>query len=144
MSKVICKGTTLKQTISASLTAVAQVISLEISGAEAETYDSTTLDGGYWKSYDLTGYSEPGEVSGELFYDPALAGHKALTTLMGVGGNTTAQAQNAMQIVYADDAATTQSFTAASVAFGVTADMADGLKGKFKIKISGDPGFPHS
>ena len=49
MAIVICKGTVYKQTISASLTAVAQVISLDESGAEAQTFDSTTLDGGVHK-----------------------------------------------------------------------------------------------
>ncbi len=141
MAKVICKGTVLKQTISASLTAIAQIISFDHSGAESLTYDSTTLDGGIFKTYDLTGFSEPGEISGELFYDPALAGHKFLSGLMGY--STTAPAQNAMQIVYADQATTTQSFTNSGIGFGVTVDMGDGLKGKFKIKISGDPGFTH-
>ena len=142
MAKVISKGTILKQTISASLTAIAQIISLDHSGAKADTFDSTTLDGGIFKTKDLTGYSEPGAISGELFYDPALAGHKALSSLMGF--SSTAPAQNAMQITYADIAATTQSFTAAAVGFGVTVDMANGLKGKFNIDITGDPGFPHT
>lgn len=141
MAKVISKGTILKQTISASLTAIAQIISLDISGAEAQTFESTALDTGVFQTFDLTGYSAPGDISGELFYDPALAGHKFLTGLMGY--SSTAPAQNAMQITYADTGLTTQSFTAAAVGFGATVDMGDGLKGKFKIKITGDPGFSH-
>lgn len=142
MAKVICKGTIFKMTISASLTATAQVISLDHSGAESLTYDSTTLDGGVGKTYDLTGYAEPGELSGELFWDPALAGHKALITLMGYA--STLPVTNAMSLTYADTGATVQTFTGSGVAFGATVDMKDGLKGKFKIKVTGDHGFPHT
>lgn len=141
MAKVVSKGTTLKQTISASLTAVAQVISLEHSGAKAQTYDSTTLDGGVFMTKDLTGYSDPGAISGELFYDPNLAGHKFLTGLMGYA--STSPAQNAMSLTFVDAGTTVMTFTAAAVGFGVTVDIASGLKGKFNIDITGDPGFSH-
>ncbi len=142
MAKVISKGTTLKQTISASLTAVAQVISLDHSGAKSLTYESSTLDQtGPFNLKDLTGYSDPGAISGELFYDPNLAGHKFLTGLMGYA--TTAPAQNAMSLTFVDGGTTVMSFTAASVGFGVTVDMGSGLKGKFDIEVTGDPGFSH-
>jgi len=141
MAKVVSKGTTLKQTISASLTAVAQVISLEHSGAKAHTYDSNTLDGPVFDTLDLTGYSAPGAISGELFYDPNLAGHKFLTGLMGY--STTPAAQNAMSLTFVDAGTTVMAFTAAAVGFGVTVDMGSGLKGKFDIDITGDPGFSH-
>ena len=72
----------------------------------------------------------------EIFYDPALAGHQSVTDLIAT------PADNAMQIVYADTGATTQSFGGAGVGFGVTVDMGDGLKGKVKVKIDGDPGWP--
>jgi len=135
MAKVPCKGTTLKQTIASVLTAVAQVISLELSGSESETYESRTLDGGVYIPYDQTGYSEGGEVAGELFYDPALAGHIALRTLIKT------PAKNAMNVTYADVGATVQAFTVAGVGLGITVDMASGLKGKFKLKIDGDAGW---
>ncbi len=141
MAKVVSKGTTLKQTISASLTAVAQCISLEHAGAKAQTYDSTTLDGGVFMTKDLTGYSDPGAISGELFYDPNLAGHKFLTGLMGYVA--VAPAQNAMSLTFVDAGTTVMAFTAAAVGFGVAVDMASGLKGKFNIDITGDPGFSH-
>jgi hypothetical protein len=136
MAKVKCKGTVWKTTQSMSLTAIAQVISMEMSGSEAETFDSTTLDGGVFKTYDHTGYAEGGEFSAELFYDPALAGHQSITDLIAT------PADNAMQIAYADTAVTTQSFGGAGVGFGATVDMGDGLKGKVKVKVDGDPGWP--
>lgn len=136
MAKVKCKGTKLQHTVSMSLVDIAQLLSIEHSGSASETFDSTTLDGGVDKTYDQTGYSEPGEVSAELFYDPALAGHQAITDLIA------APADNAMKIIYADTGLTNQSFTAAGVEFGVTVDMGDGLKAEVTYKVDGSPGWP--
>ena len=141
MAIVICKGTILKQTISATLTAVAQIIDMEMSGMKARTFESTTLDGGIHETLAHTGYTAPGKISGTLFYDPALAGHKFLSGLAGYV--STAPATNAMQITYADTGGTTQSFTSVGVGFGMTVAMRDGLKGKFEADITGDPGFSH-
>ena len=75
-------------------------------------------------------------VAAELFFDPALAGHQAITD------NITTPATNAMKIIYADTAATNQAFTAAGVEFGVTVAMEDGLKASVTYTVSGDPGWP--
>lgn len=136
MSKVKCKGMVLSHTVGTSLTALAQVIDFEESGAEVETFDSTTLDGGVFKTYDVTGYSEPGELSGSLFYDPALAGHQNITDIIA------APATNAGRVTFADAATTTKAFTAVGHSFGYAAVMNDGLKGTFKVKLTGDPGYP--
>jgi hypothetical protein len=136
MAKVKGKGTIFKMTISMSLTAVAQLLDLELSGCEAETYDSTTLDGAVYKTYDHTGYSEPGEASFGLFYDPALSGHQFITDQIDT------PADNACQITYADTGATTQSFTGAGWGMGVQVAMNDGLKGSVKCKIDGAAGWP--
>lgn len=136
MAKCKVKGMVVKHTIAMSLTAIAQCLSIEHSGSASETYDSTTIDGGVFKTYDQTGYSEGGEVSVELFYDPALAGHQFITDLIA------APADNAMTITYADTGATVQSFTQSGVEFGVTAEMSGGLKGSVKYKVDGDPGWP--
>jgi len=136
MAIVKCKGTKLQHTVSASLVDIAQMLSLEHSGAGSETFDSTTLDGGIYKTFAQTGYSNPGTVSAEIFYDPALAGHQAITDLVAT------PADNAMKIIYADTAATNQSFTAAGVEFGVTVAMEDGLKASVTYTVDGDPGWP--
>ena len=114
MAIVKCKGTKLQQTVSAALADIAQLLSIEHSGSGSITFDSTTLDGGVFKTFALAGYSNPGTVAAELFFDPALAGHQAITD------NITTPATNAMKIIYADTAATNQAFTAAGVEFGVT------------------------
>lgn len=136
MAIVKCKGTKLQHTVSASLVDIAQLLSIEFSGSGSITFDSTTLDGGVYKTAAPSGYSNPGTVSAELFYDPALAGHQAITDLIAT------PATNAMKAIYADTAATNQSFTQAGVEFGVTVAMEDGLKGSVSYEITGDPGWP--
>ena len=135
MAIVKCKGTKLQQTVSASLVDIAQLLSIEHSGSGSITFDSTTLDGGIFKAAAPTGYSNPGTVAAELFYDPALVGHQAITDLIAT------PATNAMKIIYADTAATNQAFTSAGVEFGVTVAMEDGLKGSVTYTVTGDPGW---
>lgn len=136
MAKVKCKGMVLSHTVGTSLAAIAQIVDFQESGAEVQVYDSTTLDGSVFKTYDVTGYSEPGEISGTLFYDPALAGHQNITDIIA------APATNVGKVTFADSGSTTKSFTAVGHAFGYVAAMNDGLKGNFKVKLTGDPGWP--
>ena len=136
MAIVKCKGTKLQHTVSASLVDIAQILSIEHSGSGSETFESTTLDGGVFKTFAPTGYSNPGQVSAEIFYDPALAGHQAVTDLIAT------PATNAMKIIYADTAATNQAFTSAGVEFGATVAMDDGLKASITYTVTGDPGWP--
>jgi hypothetical protein len=137
MSKIKCKGTALKQQISAAYVAVAQVISLELPDMESETYESDTLDNtDAGIPYSQTGRSEGGSCSGELFYDPALTGHKNLLELI------TTPAEENWQILFADTGASTWTFVGAGFGFGGTVALNDGLKGKFSIKLSKVPTFP--
>ena len=136
MAIVKCKGTKLQHTVSASLVDIAQLLSIEHSGSGSETFESTTLDGGVYKTFAPTGYSNPGTVSAEIFYDPALSGHQAITDLIAT------PATNAMKAIYADTAATNQTFTSAGVEFGVTVAMEDGLKATMTYTVTGDPGWP--
>lgn len=137
MSVWCSKGTILKQDLASTLTTVAQVTSLSIDGTETETFDATTLDQvSPFKVYKATGYTEPGSVSGELFWDPALSGHEALLALLA------APADETWQITWSDTGTTTQGFTGAGFSFGASAAMADGLKGTFSIKLTGNPGWP--
>ena len=136
MSKIKCKGTSLKQEISSVYTAVAQIISFDHSGSKALTFESTTLDGGVAKTYDSTGYAETPELSGELFYDPALSGHQSYTDLIET------PAQTNFRITYADNASTTQTFATVGHGADVTVAMDDGLKMKFSMKVTGTSGWP--
>ena len=130
MAKIKCKGTVLKQDIASTLTAVAQITSIDASGAEVETADVTTLDTtGAGKEYLNTGYTEGGSLDFELFFDPVLAGHQALTD------DLTTPAERNYSITFADAATTAWTFTAAGIGMGLTADMSDALKASFSVKL---------
>ena len=128
MSKIVSKGTIIKQTVSCSLMAVAQVISAEHSGAETETYKSTTLDTtGSGHEYAPTGYAEGGSIDFELFYDPGLSGHQAITD------DITTPVERAWSITFSDSTAST--FNVAGIGFGFSIDMADATKGSVSLKL---------
>ena len=130
MAKVQVKGTVIKQEISSVLTAVAQITEFSHSGAESETFDATTIDtSGAGKEYNQTGYSEGGSVDFSIFYDPALAGHQALTDLVAT------PAECNFDITFADTGATNCTFVAAGVGFGFTGAMSDGLKADLSLKL---------
>ena len=137
MAKVKVKGTIIKQTISTVLTAVAQIIDFTHDGAENETFDSTTIDtSGAGKTYSQTGYSEGGNFNFSAFYDPALAGHKAITAYIAT------PADCVWNIITTDTAPTTNVFTSCSVGFGFTGSMNDGLKADVSLKITGLMTYP--
>lgn len=137
MAQILCKGTVLKQTIASVLTAVAQITSLDLPDMESETYEADTLDNASAGiPYAPTGRTEPGKCGGELFLDPALAGHKALLALL------TTPALCVWNIVFADAAHTVWPFTGAGFSMGGSVALKEGLKGKFSIKLSGLPTFP--
>lgn len=131
MAKVRTKGTIIKQTISSVLTAVAQVISIEHSGAKVETYDATTLDtSGAGREKKATGYADGGNISMELFLDPALSGHQAITD------DITTPTERAWQITFADSSTTTMNFTVAGTGFGFSVQQADGLKANVDLELN--------
>jgi len=136
MAKVPSKGTVLQQELSMVFTAVAQLSELSYSGGESETFDCTTLDSGVGKELGQTGYAEGGEVSLSGFYDPALAGHQAISDLVSTPAD-----QN-WKIIFADSATTEMPFTSAGVSWEVTAAMSDGLKFSSSLKVDGLPTYP--
>jgi hypothetical protein len=130
-----CKGTALKVTISSVLTAVAQITSLDIGDIEGETYEADTLDNASAGiPYAATGRVEGGKVSGELFFDYNVASHAGYIALIGTGGV-------ACVVSFPQATAFNIAFTAASFGLGLTVALKDGLKGKFNIKVSGQPTF---
>jgi hypothetical protein len=137
MAKIKCKGTVLQQEISSTFTAVAQVISTDGPEAESETYESDTLDNTVSGiPYDETGRTEGGSLSGELFFDPVLAGHQAITDLL------TTPAEQAWKLIFADAGLTEWAFTGAGISFGPRVALNDGLKASFSIKLDGIPTYP--
>ena len=137
MAKVKSKGTVLKQVIATTYTAVAQIISIDLPDAEGETYESDTLDNSSAGiPYDPTGRSEGGSCGFELFLDPALEGHQAITDLI------TTPAACEWQLTFADTGESVWNFKTAGVSFGGAVALNDGLKATVSGKLSGIPVYP--
>jgi hypothetical protein len=127
----------LQQDISETLTAVAQIISLTLPDMESETTEVDTLDNeDAGIPYLCTGRTEGGSVSGELFLDPALAGHKAMLDLLETPAETD------WNLIFADTGTTSWLFSGAGFGFGGAIALPEALKGTFSIKLTGLPTFP--
>jgi hypothetical protein len=139
MAKLKCKGSVLEQTVSSSFVAIAQVIGMSGPDMESETFDADTLenpDAGIL--YAPTGRTEGGSLSGDLFLDPALAGHQNMMALL------TYPEAEIWKIKFADDAVTAWTFNGAGLSISPTIALNDGLKAGFGIKLSGLPTFAGS
>lgn len=137
MAKLIVKGSTLKQTITTTLTAVAQVIDFSHSGVEVETIDVTTLDTtGSGREYLASGLVEGGSVDASLFFDPNLAGHQAITS------DITTPAERNWSLTFVDAGTTEATFDVAGIGFGITGTMEDGLKADISLKLDQLMAYP--
>ena len=113
MAKIVSKGTIIQHNIGAGLVTIAQVLSIDHSGAEVETYEASDLSTtGSGKEYANTGWVEGGSVDFEAFFDPGLAGHQAITD------DITTPIERAWSITFSDS--TTAAFTVAGMGFGFT------------------------
>jgi hypothetical protein len=133
MAKLKGKGTVLQQTISSTLTDIAQLTDIDLSGEGTSGWDSTTLDGGVYETEDLTGYANGGTVKVGLLFDPALAGHQALVTTIST------PATCVYKLKYSDSGPSTLTYTAASAGLDQKIVMKDGLRGTFTMKRTGAP-----
>lgn len=136
MAKIVGKGTVIQQEIASVYTPVAQVLSIDHSGSKSESYDATALDSGVGKERDLTGYAEGGTVKLEVFLDPALAGHQAITDLI------TVPAKCNWKTIFTDGANTQATFRSASVTAGFKVAMNDGTKASYDLEVDGLFGWP--
>ncbi|MES2789962.1 MAG: hypothetical protein V4719_10085 [Planctomycetota bacterium] len=134
MARLVSKGTRVQQKIATVFVTIAQCLSIEGPEAETETFEARMLDGPVGIGYDPTGYSEGGSVKQELFFDPALAGHMAITDVIANPRKVD------LKLIFSDD--TEWPFTAGGVKLGPSADMADGLKADVEWKLDGLVDYP--
>ena len=130
-----CKGTVLKLDISSVLTAIAQVISVDLPEDEASDFEALTLDqAGVGMPREMTGYTDSNGFAAELFYDPALSPHTAIRT-----NHIATPAKSTWQIILADAGTTTIDFTIAGLKFKAEVAAADGLKASMSGNLDGIP-----
>jgi hypothetical protein len=138
MAKLRCKGTVLKVTVATVLTPIAQIVSFDFGDFKSETTEVDTLDNADAGIPKMnTGRADGGKVSGELFFDPALASHTAFYGLVSTPPTT----ETACTVEFTNSPKTTMSYNA--VGFGLSGQVAlkEGLKGKFEMEISKLPTF---
>lgn len=139
---ITSKGTILKMDVAASLVAIAEVLSVDVSGSKSETFDSTTLSqSASGMARQATGYTTPPDVGAELFWIPTNAGHQAITDEL-TAPTTVVANQLDGEIVFADTGATALPFKIAGIDHGITIAKDDGVKAKVTFTLNGNPTWP--
>jgi hypothetical protein len=137
----ISKGSVLSADVATVLTAMAEVISIDHSGAESETFKYTNLNtSGAGHEYLATGYSEGGTVDAEIWFLPATASQQIFTDEITTPTTVVANQLDG-QITFADTGATTMPFKIAGVGIGVSVAMDDGVKLSVSLKTNGLPTY---
>jgi len=133
MAKVVGKGTVLQEEISSVFTAVAQIISIDLPEGETETVEADTLDeSGAGIPYEETGRTEGGSLSGEMYLDPALAGHQQFTDKLN---DPLTNLPTNYKVIFADSGTTEWPFAAAGVSLGGQIVVNDLVKANFSLKL---------
>ena len=134
MGKQTSTKTQLQLDIASVYTKVAYVTDIDGPDPEGQFWDATDLDSDFIEDGEPTGQLTPGNLSGEVFYDPAETTHKAFITRM------LAQTKSNWKIVYPDSSETAAVGTPKK--FTPKAAKGDGLKASFEIKLSAIPVYP--
>jgi len=144
MAVLKCKGTALQIASGTTYSSVAQITQMGVNGVQTETTEVRTLDGSVGIPYIATGYTEGGNVTFDLLYDPALTGHKTINSLITSGHLLTTGAQNtqAWKVVFANTSSTEMAFTSAGAGIDITVDPANALRASLSLKVDGIPALP--
>ena len=135
MAKVTSKGTLLKVDIASTLTTVAQLLSCNGPSVEVQEVETPTLDAsGASIPHSLTGWVQPGTVEFEIYWDPVLAVHLALTALL------TTPAETDFSITYA--AGTAMEFTGILKTLSPATAVGEFLKASGSIQLTGLATYP--
>lgn len=129
------KGCSVEQEISSVYTAIAQISGVDYSGAKSLSEDTTTLDTSVFKTYGLTGFSEPGKVDLELKYDSQLSGHQEFNDLVTTPASRNYKVKDSAGNVMLGP------FASASIEPGFSIKVGSFVTAKIGIQITGNPGL---
>lgn len=140
MAKHPCKGAVLQAVIAEGvgvLAPVGQVMSIDVEPAETETFEDRDLaQTGPAISTSPTGYSEPGAVNFEAFFDPNLPSQMIFQDMIAdpvLASGETALIEGA--IVYPTAVNKTASFESNGITFGHGLKMNEGMKMNVGLKL---------
>ena len=138
----VSKGTVFAMDVAGSLATVAEVLSINVSGAKSETFETHYINQSTsGKTKLATGFSDPPTIQAQLFWLPANAGHQAITDEITT---PTIVAANQLdgKITFADTGATELPYKIAGIEVGLQFAMNDGVKADVTFETSGQPTWP--
>jgi hypothetical protein len=133
MAKLKSRGVIFSQYVSAAYVAMAALQSIDITGEASETSDTTTLDGGKYKTKDPTGYVEPPSIKLSGLYDPTIPTYTNFAALV-----STPVATN-FKITYTDTAPTSAIYSGTGFALDKKMSPEKHITSDITIVTSGDP-----
>ena len=133
MAKIKSKGTALLMSIASVYTAIPQLTDISLSGEASLTSDTTTLDGGAFKTYDANGYVEPCKISANGFYDPDDTVHAAIIALVAAPVATN------FKVTYTDTSPLSAVYSGTGIGFDKSISLNDPVKFALNIQTSGAP-----
>lgn len=133
MAVLVGLGTSLKFTISSTLTVIAQVVSIDGPSIEAATTETTNLADVVRKF--RTQLPDPGEITFTIEYDPADTGHTALFSAV----MTWPQSAVACELDFSGTGTHKWTFSGFVTHFGLKGmNVDDNLEADVTIKVSGN------
>lgn len=117
-------------------TSVAEVMSVNVGGLKLDTTEATHMESpSKWREFIAT-VKDAGEVTFEINFQPALAGHQGLTT------DLKNQTLRNFQVVFPDTGVTTWSFAAFITNFAPQMQFDGKITASVGLKITGAPTIP--
>lgn len=135
------KGCSFEVEVASTLTEIAQVISIDLPEASAETFEADTLSNtnpGIPKK--ATGRVDGGSIGLEGFLDPVLSSFQILTDLLNTP--VLASTGDGFAIEFSDAADTNWAGIIAGLSLGGTVALNDGVKFNCTIEIDGSISYP--
>jgi len=133
MAKLKSRGVVFAQYVSAAYVAMAAQQSIDISGEASETNDTTTLDGGAYKTKDPTGYVDPATIKLSGLYDPSIA------TYTNFAGLVSTPVATNFKITYTDTTPTSAIYSGVGFAIDKKISPEKHITADITIVTSGAP-----
>lgn len=133
MAKLKSRGVTFAQYVSAAYVAMAGLQSIDITGEKSETNDTTTLDGGAYKTKDPTGYVDPPSIKLTGLYDPTIP------TYTNLAGLVSAPVATNFKVTYTDTAPTSAIYSGVGFALDKKISPEKHITADITIETSGAP-----
>lgn len=133
LNKLVSKGVILSQSVSAVYVALAGLMSLDVSGEKSIAEDTTTLDGGVYKTKTPNGHAEPPIIKAGGLYDPQ---HATYTNLMAILSTPTV---TNFKVQWTDAGPTSAIYSVASVGLNKKAAVGKMIDADITLETSGAP-----